>query len=78
MAREIKPEYGKLVTFTETVELTEEDWDKMLAYVSRRHPIILGGIQTGEHQNHWLTNYMEFCNGQRSDDDGHSEDAHPA
>ena len=79
MAREIKVEYGKLVAFTETEELTPEVWQWLVERYESKVLSRFGipGIQTSVHQNHWLTNYMEFCNGQGTDDDGHSKDAHP-
>jgi hypothetical protein len=62
-------EYGKLVTFTETAELTKKDWDRVLEYASKRFPQIFVGIQTEVRENHWLTNYMEFCNEQTANDE---------
>ena len=61
MADTIKP---KLVTFTETVELTKEDWDKLLDRYESKVLSRFGipGIQTSVRQDHWLTNYMEFVN----------------
>lgn len=61
----------------ESKEIAHEDWDELVAYYRDRlaRSFNLPGIQTDVSQNHWLTNYMEFCNGQKTNDERHQEDA---
>lgn len=58
----------KLITYSETVKMSKEDWDRLTGVCSNvlcKHG--LPGIQIEHRSDRWLSNYMEFVNGVSDD-----------